>query len=200
MKNTFRKTIIAAAAATVFITAQSFQSAGEEPVASKTRITNGQTAGVTNVTEFNAGEEIYVCIPLTAPLGDKFMIHVDEEGKELLYDEVLAYTAESKLQYLSFALAIDPKNHRPEQYFYKEGHYKSVLKLLANLPAGKHQIAFGIGKGSSTSYAKGGKFKSTSNPGQIFLTVNITEEGRKVWKQWVDELEKMDKQYEERLK
>ena len=200
MKTIFNKTLLVAVSATVFLTAQSFMAPGEEPVASKTKIANGQTAGVANVTEFNSGEEIYVCIPLTAPLGDKYFIHLNDGEKELLYDEVLAYTSESKLQYLSFALAIDPKNYRPEQYFYKEGHYRSVLKLLSELPAGAHQIAFGIGKGSTTEYARGGKFKTTKTPGQIFLTINITEEGRKKWKEWADELDRMDKEYEEKLK
>ncbi len=200
MKTIFNKTLLVAASATVFLTAQSFMIPGEEPVASKTKIVNGQTAGVTNVTEFNAGEEIYVCIPLTAPLGDKYHIHLNDGEKELLYKEILAYTSESKLQYLSFALAIDPKNYRPEQYFYKEGNYAGVLKLLSALPAGDHQIAFGIGQGSTTEYARGGKFKTTKTPGQIFLTVHVTEDGRKKWKEWADTLDKMDKDYEERLK
>lgn len=189
MKNTLTKLIVPFAVAVMGITLSSFATGGEEPVASKTKIVNGQTSGVKAEKEFNAGDEIYVCLPLGEPIGDKLIIRLEVDGKETFANSMLVYTSESKLTYLTFALAIDPKNHYPEQYFYKEGHYSTVLKYMSELTPGKHKISFGTAPGLYMKYTK-----------QITLTVNATEDGIKKWKQWYEELERMNKEYDEKLK
>jgi hypothetical protein len=189
MKNKLTKLIIPFATAIMGITLSSFTTRGEDPIASKTKIVNGQTSGVASTKEFNAGDEIYVCIPMGAAMGDKLIVRLEVDGKETFANDILLYTSESKLNYLTFALAIDPKNHYPEQYFYKEGHYSRVMKYMSELAPGKYKISFGTAPGLSMKYTK-----------QISVTVNVTEEGQKKWKEWYEELQKMDKEYDEKLK
>ena len=163
-------------------------SAGGGSVASNKRFEKGNPASANTKTEFNAGEEIYVCIPLAKHIEKDPRIKLEIDGKEAFMQDNLAYESEQKLDYYAFALAIDPKNHNPEQYFYKEGKYRAILRELSKMTPGKHKITF------SVAIASYGNFDN-----KIALTITADQAGLDKWKGWEAELDKMDITYKEKL-
>jgi hypothetical protein len=198
MKNIFNKTVFAITAFVVLtlIIMTSFTTGAPEGLASTKKIVHGQTNGVTSVKQFESGQEIYVYLPLNpilgidASLNGKYYVRIEEEGKQSSTSTVsMTYPTEKTLKYLSFAVAMDPKNHTPENPAAKEGIYSEVLEFLSELPPGKHKMLFGRTASPMLGYYE-----------KIAFTVNVTEEGSKKWKEWVKELKAMDKFYEERSK
>jgi hypothetical protein len=196
MKNTFNKTALAVTAFLLpaLITMTSFTKDAPEGLASTKKIVHGQTGGLTSVKQFESGQEIYVYLPLNpnlgidAYLGQKYYVRIEEEGKQSSTSTItMTYPIERNLNYLSFAVAMDPKNHTAENPSAKEGKYSSVLEFLSELPPGKHKMLFGRTASPMLGYYE-----------KIAFTVIITEEGSKIWKEWVKELKAMDKFYEER--
>jgi hypothetical protein len=163
--------------------------AGNDPVASNTKIVHGKTSEVKSKTEFNSGEEIYIYMPLKKPplkreFANKVMMNLEADGQDIFGSTFMLYTSEESLTYFSFALAIDPKYHYGEWHMGKESSYARALEALSKLPVGKHKITFGIRYVSNEDYSD-----------KMSLTINVTEEGQKIWTEWAKQLAKKDADY-----
>lgn len=66
----------------------------------------------------------------------------------------------------------------------KEASHARALEALSKLTPGKHKITFGIFYASNEGYSD-----------KISLTINVTEEGQKIWAEWAKQLAKKDADY-----
>ncbi len=170
-------TIISLGVAAVLTMSSFDKKGGGDAIASNTKVVNGNTAGVSAKKDFNAGEEIFLYIPLKNTIGDKPFIRLESDGNSIFTHDLLAYKSEEKLNYYAFSLAVDPKNHIPDFYFYKDGNNYATLRELSKLSPGKHKITFGITSCFTCPYFD-----------KITININVTEEGAKKWADWSTEL------------